>query len=74
MARRIDSLKAGELVDLKFHGSKQFGNDSYELTTKFVGIKGEGNAREAVFEDVTAYRSNGGWAYGTSAEKLTIVQ
>jgi hypothetical protein len=36
MTKRISSLKPGDNVLLKFHGSKQFGNDPYEMDVKFV--------------------------------------
>jgi len=73
MAVRIDKLAAGQDVVLKMHGSKQFGNDPYEMDTKFVRIQGEGDERRAEFEDVTLYRDRGRWAYGTSAEKATVL-
>ena len=80
MAKRIDSLVAGETVVLKFHGSKQLGNDSYQEEVTFVEVTGEGEERQARFstsgngENVfDVYRYNGSWAYGMSAEKLTVV-
>jgi hypothetical protein len=73
MARRIDSLKQNEKVTLQFHGSKTLGNEPYTLEAVFEGITGEGDERRANFDEVEAYRYNGHWAYGTSAEKLTLV-
>jgi hypothetical protein len=83
MARRIDSLKAGETVTLLFRGSKSLGNEPYTDEVIFVGIKGEGEDRRAVFStgpaagksgEWEAYRYKGGWAYGSSAERLSIAQ
>jgi hypothetical protein len=55
------------------------GNTTYAL---FLGIDGEGDDRRAVFAQFdcggntfgwSAYRYNGGWAYGSSAERLSLV-
>lgn len=74
---RIDQLQAGQEVTLKFHGSKSIGNEPYEETHTFLGIVGEKDDRRAVFSDGStqweAYRYNGGWAYGSSAERLSLV-
>jgi hypothetical protein len=77
MAKRISSLKGGESVTLKFHGSKQFGNDPYELDVTFVGFFNESDEKRARFDygDGTtfdAYRYANRWSYGTSAERLSI--
>ena len=82
MAKRIGSLKVGDQIRLKFHGSKRLGNEPYELDAEFAGfITGatldefrpsfylDGDKSE-VFE---AYLYDGRWAYGTSAERLSIV-
>lgn len=74
MARRIDSLKAGDKVRLLFAGSRSLGNDSYEETVIFHGIEGEGEKRRAKFDEWEAYRFRGGWAYGSSAEKLSLLE
>jgi len=75
---RIDKLNPGQEVTLKFHGSKSLGNDPYEERHTFLDIVGEGDDRRAVFSDGgeqwEAYRFKGGWAYGSSAEKLSIVE
>lgn len=77
MANRISSLKPGDNVRLKFHGSKQFGNDPYEMDVKFVEFK-EDKTR-AVFHmddagsEFEAYKFSNRWAYGSSAERLSIV-
>lgn len=73
MARRIDSLQPNETVTLQFHGSKSLGNEPYLLEATFEGIIGTGEERRAQFDEVEAYRYNGHWAYGTSAEKLSLV-
>lgn len=73
MAKRIDSLTAGQQVTMKFHGSKRLGNESYELDLIFKGITGAGEDRRAKFDEVELYRYEGRWAYGTSAERATLV-
>lgn len=79
MARRIDSLAIGTKVLLEFTGS--MGNSGYTETMIFKGIEGEGDKRRATFADVydasnewQAYRYNGGWAYGTSADRLRLLE
>lgn len=78
MATRIDQLSPGQEVKLKFHGTKSFGNPAYEEVHTFLGMEGEGNDREAIFSDGYiqwhAYRFEGRWAYGSSAEKLSLVE
>lgn len=79
MARRIDSLTAGEKVTLKVHNSSS--NNGYILPdVYFVRIDGSGDTREAVFaEHATAtdgfsiYRANGRWAIASDARKVTLV-
>ena len=82
MAKRIDILKPRELVRVKFHGSKRFGNEPYELDLVFLEVKGQGEDRRAVFaydidstdqDQFEAYRSENRWCYGTSSERLSIV-
>lgn len=73
---RIDSLTPGSFVTLRFNGA----TDHTEQAT-FVRVKGEKQDRRAVFYSVgrnggyewEAYRFNGGWAYGSSAERLSLV-
>lgn len=77
MAKRISSLKPGEAVRLRFHGSKQFGNEPYELDLIFERIEGVGDDARAHFTDPSgpdfeAYRDRGRWAYGMSSERLSI--
>lgn len=78
-ARSISHLKPGDNVELLFHGSRQFGNDPYQLDASFVGFSEDGN--RAVFHldgdtdsGFEAYKSGGRWCYGTSAERLSIVR
>lgn len=74
-AKTIRNLKSGDSVRLRFHGSKQFGNDPYELDMTFVEFRD--NGERAVFDDdgteFEAYKYSNRWAYGSSAERLTIV-
>lgn len=74
-AKTIRNLKPGEEVRLRFHGSKQFGNEPYELDMTFVELRD--NGERAVFSDdgmeFEAYKYANRWAYGSSAERLTIV-
>lgn len=79
MARRIDSLVTGDKVVLEFTGS--MGNSGYTDTVVFKGIEGEGDKRRATFADVydassewQAYRYNGYWAYGSSADRLRLLE
>jgi hypothetical protein len=74
-AKTINGLKPGESVNLQFHGSKQFGNAPFQDERVFVGFTGEGEEKRAIFEDdFEAYRYMGRWAYGASAEKLSIAK
>lgn len=82
MAKRLDSLKPGTKVRLKFHGTLSFGNAPYEETATFQGVVGEGDNRRALFSDLSskspfdweAYRYKNRWAYGSSAERLSVVE
>jgi len=77
MAKRISSLQTGESVTLRFHGSKKLGNETHDNAAAFVEIRETGDDAVAVFDLdgmlVEAYRFNGRWAYGTSAERLSLV-
>lgn len=74
MGKRIDSLKPDTKVSLRFHGSKRFGNEPSTLDYVFKEIVGTGEDRRAIFDEgFEAYRFNGHWAYGTSAEHLSLV-
>ena len=77
MSNRIDSLKSLSAVVLDFNGK-------FTEPAVFLGIEGEGDDRRAKFAQPTehtesgyytwdAYRYNGKWAYGTSAERLSLV-
>lgn len=81
---RIDSLEPGAKVRLKFCGSGW--NAEHDEDAVFVGVTGEGNDRRATFRSLDqrtyedrveyewdAYRYNGRWAYGSSAETLRLL-
>lgn len=71
--KRIDSLTPGTRITLWFEGT--WGNASEEDAV-FVRIEGEGETREAVFDqgfEWNAYRYNGHWAYGSGANRLRLV-
>jgi hypothetical protein len=78
----IDDLRRGQTVVLRFCGSRELGNQPYTETARFNGVIGRGEDRRAVFEsrdgDRTytwnAYRFEGEWAYGSSAEPLRLVR
>lgn len=70
-ARSISSLKPGEKVRLKFHGSKQIGNDPYELDAEFVEFN-EDKTR-AVFDEVEVYKFGTRWSYGSGAHPVSIL-
>jgi hypothetical protein len=82
---RIDQLQPGTEVTLRFHGS--LGNVTQDEPAVFGGITGEGDERRAHFTSVEknaddvaetyeweAYRYSGRWAYGTSADRLQLVE
>lgn len=73
MAKRIDSLKYGQRVNLRFHGRATREEDAI-----FRGIDGDGEDRRATFEQDgfiwTAYRYQGHWAYGSSADRLQLLE
>ena len=74
-AKTINGLKAGETVNLQFHGSKRLGNEAYQDEYTFIEFTGEGDDKRAIFNDgMEAYRCNGYWAYGTSAERLSVAR
>ena len=73
----IDKLEFNTTVLLRFHGSNF--NETYEEEHIFRGVSGEGDDRRALFWSATghydweAYRYRGHWAYGTSADRLSLV-
>lgn len=80
--KRIDSLTPGTKVRLKFCAEFQGRDRAYEEDAVFVGVTGTGDERRATFRsqdradrtyDWDAYRFNGRWAYGSSAETLRLV-
>lgn len=73
---RIDSLTSGDVVLLDFNGK-------YEEHAIFVSMENRGKPdRSAKFVQASggrvleweAYRYNGMWAYGSSAERLSVVE
>jgi hypothetical protein len=80
MARRIDSLKVGEKVILRFEGRSGFTNDATNGNCTFRGMTGEGDDRRARFDTWEAFRYRGGWArdrrrgdYGSTPERIRIL-
>jgi len=80
MAKRITSLAVGEEIRLRFNGKASLGNETYELDATFLGLEGTGDESRASFaldgdaeSAFEAYRYQGYWAYGTSAERLQLV-
>ena len=79
---RIDTLKAGQKVTLGFY----YGGTKVEESAEFVRVEGEGERRHATFTSTTeingeprtyewqAYRYHKRWAYGTGADRLTLVK
>jgi hypothetical protein len=78
MSIRIDTLAPGARTKVLFVGNKSAGNDPYQLDLTFDRIEGEGLTRRAFFTDssgleIEAYRFNGQWSYGASAEPLRVL-
>lgn len=69
----VSNLKPGDKATLKFHGSKQWGNDPYEMTEEFQGFYTEDGREYAKFESFSAYKDDSRWRYGSSAEVLTVL-
>lgn len=79
MAKRISKKNEGQLFHLKFHSSS--GNSGYEMeNVKLLEVfTGDRNEERARFEDSEigeweAYRFNGRWAYGSSADRLSVIE
>lgn len=78
MAKRFDSLKPETRVTIEFARNFQFGGPEHEDAT-FVKIEGEGDDRRMTLRqdgmgEWEAYRYNGRWAYGSSAETLRLIE
>lgn len=71
--KSVSDLKSGDRVTLKFHGSKQFGNEPYEMTEEFREFYTENGRPCARFESFSAYKEDNRWRYGTSGEVLTVL-
>lgn len=80
MARSISNLRPGDKVTLIFHGSRSLGNEPYTDDVELLGFAGEGATQRAQFgnpdypgqDEWEAYKFNGRWCYGASAEKVTV--
>lgn len=75
--KRIDSLEPGTLVHLRF--GRELQGDGAEIEAAvFMGIDGTGEERRAWFNqsgfEWGAYRYEGRWVYGSSAESLRLVE
>lgn len=79
MAKRIDSIKNGQRVTLRFMANFQGKDGAWDEDMVFDGIDGDGDDREARFKYLDssdhwkAYRFNGRWVYGSSAETLRLI-
>lgn len=79
MARRISSMQAGEAVTLRFHTR----SGHFDEAAVFVGLSEDGetatfrSASDNKSDDDTydwdAYRFQGRWCYGSSAQRLSVV-
>lgn len=83
---RFDNLTPGSVIEIQtFYGAQP-----HEVeTAAFLGIYGEGDGRNAKLATVSKhpksdgthpiieweiYRYNGRWAYGTSADRISLVR
>lgn len=78
MARSISHLKPGQNATLLFHGSRSYGNAAYTDENTLVRFEEKNGTEYAVFQfedggEWSAYKSDGRWCYGSSAEKVTVV-
>lgn len=86
MTIRIDKLEPGQIVTLAFHKgastTMEKGGRVDEEDAVFLGIDGEGDDRTARFVSAStrwgmhywrAYRFQGRWVFGSSAERLSVV-
>jgi hypothetical protein len=78
MAKRISTKNVGESFELLLDKNRAMGQPQ-TLTAKLLRIEGEGDEKRAVFHDEEigeweAYRYNGRWAYGSSAEPLRVIK
>jgi hypothetical protein len=78
MAKRISTKNVGETFHLLLDKNPRMGRRE-EITATLLRIEGEGDDKRAVFSDEQigeweAYRYNGRWAYGSSAEPLRVIE
>lgn len=73
MAKRISPKNVGQQFNLRFVGSP--GTSEFD-TNELIKVEGEGDNMRATFRasfgDWEAYRWNGAWRYGSSADRLTV--
>lgn len=77
MTVTMRSLKAGDVVRARFHGSKQFGNEPHELELEVVSVDLEPGAEHVTFKNGMEFdvqKLGGRWVYGTSSERFSIVE
>lgn len=75
MAIRTSSLRAGDTVSILFKGSKSLGNEPYTLTD--LAVQEVGSDRITLQDgngSFEIYKYGKRWAYGTSAEPLSILE
>lgn len=75
--KKIDNLESGQAVRLQFNGKRI----EAALFVSMIDAD-KGDDRRARFVQIAgdqsyewdAYRYNGGWAYGSSAQRLSLVE
>jgi len=78
MAKRISSKNVGQMFELLLDKNRAMGQPE-TIECKLLRIEGEGEDKRAIFDDEaigewSAYRYNGRWAYGSSAEPLRVIK
>jgi hypothetical protein len=73
-ALRINAANVGRVLTLGFHSPY----NPFEQDAKLLKLEGEGDDARATFKDEDgmeweAYRYNGRWAYGSSANRLQVL-
>lgn len=74
-AKRISAANVGRVLHLAFHSPHAPTDEDHTL----VKLEGKGDDARATFRDVSgmewqAYRFNGRWAYGSSANRLQVLE
>ena len=82
MSKRLGSIPVGHFVKIHFRGSKSLGNEPYDEVAQVVAHLGDGDNERVRLSalgyggadiDFEAYRFEGHWAYGSSAERLSVL-